>query len=384
MADKKPAVLIIGGLGFIGRHLALYIHENNLASEVRIVDKVLPQLAWLAPEFKEACSQEKFVQADASREQHLPRVFDRANGEEFDYVINCGGETRHSQPDDVYEARSCGLSVTLGKEVAKRGISAYVECSTAHVYKSGSSPRKENDKLSPWHKLAKWKLKAADELLSIPGLQYCAIRLPHVYGEYNSGYFAMGICLARVHLELKQDLELLYSKDVKVNTLHVKDAASALWAAAEWRASKGKLEKSDQSVPELFKDPHTTVAFNVVDHNDTRQEHVAKALSEVFGLKITFTGTLISQLAKLNLDDVVDDMNEVSLQTWAEMVEKSNIERPGPIGPFLELDVLKDQDMSIDGSLFEKTTGWKPKYERLDADSIREMVESYKRMGWWP
>lgn len=58
--------------GFIGRHLALYIHENNLASEVRIVDKVLPQLAWLAPEFKEACSQEKFVQADASRERRRP------------------------------------------------------------------------------------------------------------------------------------------------------------------------------------------------------------------------------------------------------------------------------------------------------------------------
>jgi nucleoside-diphosphate-sugar epimerase len=316
--------------------------------------------------------------------EHLPRIFDRANGEQFDYVINCGGETRHSQPDDVYEARSCGLSIALGKEVAKRGIPAYVECSTAHVYKSGSSPRKEDDKLQPWHKLAKWKLKAADELLSIPDLPYCALRLPHVYGEYNPGYFAMGICLARVHLELKQDLELLYTKDVKVNTLHVKDAASALWTAAEWRASKGKLEKSDTSVPEMFKDPGMHVAFNVVDHNDTRQEHVAKALSEVFGLKVTFTGTLVSQLAKMNLDDVVDDMNEVSLQTWAELVEKSNIERPGPIGPFVELDVLKDQDMSIDGSLFEKTTGWKPKYEHLDADSIREMVESYKRMGWWP
>ena len=81
------------------------------------MDKVLPQLAWLAPEFEEACSKEKFVQADASRErkwrisessgvrggrgeekkrnntncntdhayiEHLPRIFDRANGEQFD------------------------------------------------------------------------------------------------------------------------------------------------------------------------------------------------------------------------------------------------------------------------------------------------------------
>lgn len=68
---EKPAVLIIGGLGYIGRFLALYIHQNNLASEVRLVDKVLPQLAWLAPEFKEACSQDKFMQADASKEREF-------------------------------------------------------------------------------------------------------------------------------------------------------------------------------------------------------------------------------------------------------------------------------------------------------------------------
>jgi hypothetical protein len=65
----KPSVLIIGGLGYIGRFLARYIHENNLASEVRLVDKALPELAWLAPEFSEACSRDKFVQADASRER---------------------------------------------------------------------------------------------------------------------------------------------------------------------------------------------------------------------------------------------------------------------------------------------------------------------------
>lgn len=304
--------------------------------------------------------------------EHLPRIFDRANGKQFDYVINCGGETRHSQPDDVYEARSYGLSVILGTEVARRGIPALVECSTAHVYKSGSSPRKESDKLQPWNKLAKWKLKAAEHLGKISGLRYCALRLPHVYGAYNPGYFAKAICLARVCLELEQDINFLYTKDLKVNTLHVKDAASALWRAAEWRAGKSV---DDPSLPEFF---------NVVDHNDTHQGDVTNALSEVFGINFSFIGSLVSQLAKMNLDDVVDEMNEVSLQTWAELIEKAKIERPGPIGTFLERDMLKDHDMSIDGSLFEATTGWKPTYPHFDADSIREMVESYKRMGWWP
>lgn len=72
MAEGKPSVLIIGGLGYIGRFLAQYIHQNNLASDVRLVDKVLPQLAWLAPEFSEACSQSKFMQADASKPGKWP------------------------------------------------------------------------------------------------------------------------------------------------------------------------------------------------------------------------------------------------------------------------------------------------------------------------
>ncbi|KAI9040084.1 NAD-dependent epimerase/dehydratase family protein [Aspergillus affinis] len=369
--DKKPSVLIVGGLGFIGRHLALYIHENNLASEVRLVDKVLPQLAWLAPEFEEACSKDKFVQADASREQHFPRIFDRSNGEQFDYVINCGGETRHSQPDDVYELRSYNLTVALAREVARRGIRSYVECSTAHVYKGGSTPRKEDDKIQPWNKLAKWKLKASEEIQKIPGFTYCVLRLPHVYGEYDPGYFATGICLARVHQDIQKDLELLYTKDLKINTVYVKDAADALWKAAEWRAKTTPGENQP-------------IAFNVVDHGDTRQEHIAEALLDVLGIKTSFLGSLASQLAKMNLDDVLDDMNEECLQVWAELIEQAKIERPGPISPFLERDVLKDQDMSIDGTLFETTTGWKPTRERFNADSVRAMVESYKRMGWWP
>lgn len=67
----KPSVLIIGGLGYIGRFLAKHIHDQGLASELRLVDKVLPQLAWLPQEFEAACSGENFVQADASREREF-------------------------------------------------------------------------------------------------------------------------------------------------------------------------------------------------------------------------------------------------------------------------------------------------------------------------
>ena len=194
---EKPSVLIIGGLGYIGRFLALYIQKNDLASEVRIVDKVLPQLAWLAPEFEEACSKDKFMQADASKErkhrfsllselplsdfwpldiinhhfliESLPRIFDRSNGKQWDYVFNCGGETKFSQEDEVYKVRSLALSVAVGKEAAKRNVKAFVELSTGMVYKPDSQASKEGDKLKPWSKIAVFKLQAEEQLAKIEG-----------------------------------------------------------------------------------------------------------------------------------------------------------------------------------------------------------------------
>lgn len=209
---EKPSVLIIGGLGYIGRFLALHIHKNNLASDVRVVDKVLPQLAWLAPEFDEACAGDKFMQADASREReyysfsfHYPptalfhllqsqlchqllhpcesladtrldsnvealaRIYDRPDGKQFDYVFNCGGETRYSQEDEVYKLRSLELSLAVGKEAAKRGVKAFIELSTGMVYKSDSAASKETDKLKPWSKIATFKLKAEEELAKLDG-----------------------------------------------------------------------------------------------------------------------------------------------------------------------------------------------------------------------
>lgn len=102
--------------------------------------------------------------------ESLPRIFDRADGKEFDYVFNCAGETRYSQDDEIYKLRVVTLAQSIGKEAAKRGVKAFVELSSGLVYKSDSSPRKETDKLKPAIKHAQYKLQAEEELAKIEGL----------------------------------------------------------------------------------------------------------------------------------------------------------------------------------------------------------------------
>ena len=383
-------------LGYIGRFLAKYIHEHQLASTVRLIDKILPQLAHLPPEFSDACSPSLFVQADASREPSMARIFDHPGGagKTWDYVFNLGGQTAWSRTPEEYKLQSVQVSVTLGKEAAKRGVKAFVEASTGMVYSPERKPRTESDKLKPWLKLAKAKLEAEQELARISGLNLVILRMAHVYGPYDSGFIAKALCLGRVYQGQGKELKWLWTEDLRINTVHIDDVVRALWEAAKWRQVKSSIPGSASAPgsrrPTLGskgdEPPSGNVPiFNIVDHGQTSQGVLAEIVGKVFKIKTGFQGSLISQFAKLNLENVVDDLNEDILQPWAEMLQETGITRPGPLSPFLEKELLKDTDLSMDGTLFEKVVGFE--YERpagLTVDGVNEMLESYRRMEWWP
>jgi len=59
---SKPRVLVLGGVGFIGRNFVTYLIENDLASKVRVVDKVIPKTALLTPRQQAAFDKAEFLQ----------------------------------------------------------------------------------------------------------------------------------------------------------------------------------------------------------------------------------------------------------------------------------------------------------------------------------
>ncbi|KAG9238640.1 hypothetical protein BJ875DRAFT_24027 [Amylocarpus encephaloides] len=374
---EKPSVLIVGGLGYIGRFLALHIQKNGFASELRIVDKMLPQLAWLAPEFEEACSKENFMQADASKEAALPRIFGRSNGKEWDYVFNCGGETKNSQEDEVYKVRSLALSVAIGNEAARRGVKAFIELSTGMVYKPDSQPSKEGDKLKPWSKIAMFKLQAEEELAKISGLNLIIVRLAHVYGDYASQFVATALCMARVYQYHEDEMKWLWTKELRVNTVHISDVARGLFDIATWYAVRNRPEWDEKTMGK-------TPVFNMVDQGQTCQGNMAEIIGQLFGIKTGFQGQLISTFARLNMDSVVDDVNDDLLGPWAKLLEDAGITRPGPLTPFMEKELLKDTDLSMDGSRLEKVVGFKYEKPKITKELVQEMIDSYIRIGWWP
>jgi hypothetical protein len=84
----KPAILILGGIGFLGRNFLRYIIDNGLSDNITVADKTVPAMARMHPKLEEYFSLPivSTIQADLTKEAHLDRIFQPSK--RFDYVIN--------------------------------------------------------------------------------------------------------------------------------------------------------------------------------------------------------------------------------------------------------------------------------------------------------
>jgi nucleoside-diphosphate-sugar epimerase len=208
-------------------------------------------------------------------------------------------------------------------------------------------------------------------------LNLVIVRLAHVYGDYNSQYIGTALTLARVYQHLQEEMKWLWTKDLRVNTVHVTDVTRALFDIANWYVVK---EHANWDVKTMGKIP----IFNIVDKGQTSQGTMAEIVGQVFGIETGFQGQLISTFARMNMDSVVDDVNDEVLGPWAELLEDAGITRPGPLTPFMEKELLKDTDLSMDGSRLEKVVGFSYDKPKITKELVQEMIDSYTRIGWWP
>lgn len=207
--------------------------------------------------------------------------------------------------------------------------------------------------------------------------------------------------------------------------MHAHDYASALVHSAAWALSLGSRAavlaarseplpstlSSDAQVAALgslgaatSKDEVRAAVFNAADDGETTQKDIAKLIAEVIGVKSGFHGSVISSFAKLNIGEVVEDVNDKvrcpcplsahrllisrcaqHLEGWSDLLQASNppILTNMPISPAVPADLLGPHPISFDSGALKRLTGWKPRY-RLTGDVLRETVEGFRREGNWP
>jgi nucleoside-diphosphate-sugar epimerase len=359
---SKPRVIVLGGCGFIGRNLVQFLVEKDLASKVRVADKVLPALAGLSETQKEIFSKIEFKQVNLSRAQTINKVFD--DEAPYDFVFNLAGETKYSQADPVYQENIIDVSVTCANEAAKRGVKKFIEVSTAQVYDSGDKPRKENAKLKPWTGIAKAKLKAEEALKGIQNLNLVIVRPATVYGPGDLTGVTPRLITAAVYKSLGEKMEFLWDKDLYLNTVHVRDVVSALWHLAN-NSKPGSI-------------------YNLADESNTSQGSLCPILESMFGIKTGFMGSMKSKMAtSLAMKVVAETANDKHLKPWSDLCKEHQITTT-PLTPYLDEELLYDNPLSVDGSAITSDTGFKYAHPKVTTELVRESLDYHIKNGAFP
>ncbi|KAI8100115.1 uncharacterized protein BX664DRAFT_322908 [Halteromyces radiatus] len=364
----KPTVLILGGTDFIGRHLVHYLVTQNLTSHIRVADKMLPQTAYLSKQHEQAFEKIEFKQANLVNPASIASCFQRDDNTEFDYVFNFAAECKYSQVEEVYQDRILNLSVNCAKEAAKRKNKFYLMLSSAEVYDSDQVASKESSKIKPWTVVAKYKYQAEEQLKKMEGLNLVILRPAVTYGPGANTGLTPRLIIGRVYKHLNEEMTLLWSKDLKLNTVHVNDVVRACWHLALWYQST-----EHPQVP----------IFNLADKQDTDQETINTHLRAIFGIQTGYHGSVVSTFAKLNLNSVVEDINEKHLQPWADILKANNVQH-SPLSPYLDPELLYNNAISVDGTAIEERTGFKYSVPYLSKENLQQIIDEFKALNLWP
>jgi nucleoside-diphosphate-sugar epimerase len=224
---SKPNVLVLGGVGFVGRNLVHYLVTNSLADKIVVADKVMPQMAWLNADHQASFSQVEFRHTNLINPKSVAVLFD--SEVKFDFVINCAAETKLGQSTEVYKDGIYKLSCNCAHEAAKHNIQRYVELSTALMQSSDKKPITEDCTCEPWMARAQHKWDVERELSSITDLNYVIVRPAIVYGIGDRSGLTPRLVLGAIYKYLDEPMQMLWTRDYKLSTVHVHDVARALW-----------------------------------------------------------------------------------------------------------------------------------------------------------
>jgi len=360
---SKPNVLVLGGVGFIGRNVVQYLVAHNCAAKIRVVDKVLPAIAFLGAEHQAAFNNPivEYMQGNLTSADSVAKCF-KVDGGKFNIVFNLAAETKYGQTDAVYAEKVYDLSIKVGTEAAKQGVDRFIEVSTAQVYEAGKKKAKEGDKCDPWTGIAKYELKAEEDLRKIAGLNLIIVRPVIVYGPGDITGLSPRIICGVVYKHIGEKMKFLWDEKLKINTVHVRDVAKALWHLSQ----KGQLG----------------AIYNLVDKSDTDQGSFNDILAKICGIDIGYHGSIMSNLAKVNFEGVTADVNDKHLKPWSDLTKASGIVNT-PLTPYLDQELLYNNSLSVEGTLIEGT-GFVYDHPKMDEALIREQIDYFVKQNLFP
>ncbi len=175
MQKKLPHLLIAGGTGFIGYHLALRAKKKGWK---------VTSLSLTKPKKIRRVKGVMYTLLDVTKKYKLNKILKN----NYDYVVNLSGVTSNLYSKDnqknIYNSHVLG-SKNLMKFFLSKNIKKFVQIGSSAEYGNANSPQRENLNCKPVNTYGRAKLKATKYLQSIyksHKFNGTVLRLFQVYG----------------------------------------------------------------------------------------------------------------------------------------------------------------------------------------------------------
>ena len=167
------------------------------------------------------------------------------------------------------------------------------------------------------------------------------------------------IVCAAAYVELKETMKYLWDASLKINTVHVSDVCKAMWMVAH---------KNRVMIP-------SGTIFNLNDKGDTDVGKVNSILSDLFKIKTGFHGMILSNVARLRLNDAVEVANEKHLKPWDDLCKTYKITN-SPLSPYMSAELLDSNHCYINGTKIESETDFRYDYVALTKENLVESINN--------
>ncbi|KAI8421231.1 hypothetical protein MSG28_008293 [Choristoneura fumiferana] len=290
---------MIIGCGFIGRNLVEYLISNDLVSGIRAVDKTPPQLAFLNPAHSKIFEDPRveYKSANLINPTSCASALDPGDSP-WALVLNCAGETRIGQTEAVYAEGICTLSSNVAKLCDQQGV-RLVEISSGQMYSTEKTRRRRST-------LKECTLSSnVSKQCGQQGVGLVEISSGQMYST------APRLLLGAIYKHLNETMKLLWTADLKMNTVHVSDVCRAMWTL-------GNRPDANRQV------------YNVVDEGNSTQ----------------------GSLAELNdIASVAEEANDKHLSAWASICRAYSLTHT-PLEPGAGAELLLNKHLCLDGSKY--------------------------------
>ena len=88
---------------------------------------------------------------------------------------------------------------------------------------------------------------------------------------------------------------------------------------------------------------------------------------------------------QFRLEDVVEEINEVHVSAWAEMLTKNDPPiTNSAVTAYMDVWTLQKHTIAFSNEKIKRVVGYKFKRPHMTQDVLREIVDKWKAEGSWP